>query len=138
MPYLSFCNLQVWDYVGDGYVHRLIQSSLDGKLVEVPSPEPSTLRGRGNGTGVHEAGGPSSAGQGSKALQAVEEERALNEDINMLEVCSARYHYHGFERLHVYSCRPENIVSKRLQRVRQLFEWSSTGKIWLHQRAVCR
>ena len=28
---------RVWDYVGDGYVHRLIQSEADGKLVELPS-----------------------------------------------------------------------------------------------------
>ena len=30
--------LQVWDYASDGYVHRLVQSKTDGKLVEVPSP----------------------------------------------------------------------------------------------------
>lgn len=29
---------RVWDYVNDTYVHRLIQSKTDGKLVEVPSP----------------------------------------------------------------------------------------------------
>ncbi|BBN04669.1 BRCA1-associated protein [Marchantia polymorpha subsp. ruderalis] len=28
----------VWDYVGDNYVHRLIQSKTDGKLVELPAP----------------------------------------------------------------------------------------------------
>ncbi|KAI7861589.1 BRCA1-associated protein 2-domain-containing protein [Spinellus fusiger] len=28
---------RVWDYVGDGYVHRLIQNMVDGKLVELPS-----------------------------------------------------------------------------------------------------
>ncbi|KAI9884195.1 MAG: hypothetical protein M1823_004011 [Watsoniomyces obsoletus] len=28
---------RVWDYDGDGYVHRLIQSKGDGKLVELPS-----------------------------------------------------------------------------------------------------
>ncbi|KAA6419525.1 MAG: BRCA1-associated -like [Trebouxia sp. A1-2] len=28
----------VWDYASDGYVHRLVQSKTDGKLVEVPSP----------------------------------------------------------------------------------------------------
>lgn len=27
---------RVWDYVGDGYVHRLIQNAVDGKLVELP------------------------------------------------------------------------------------------------------
>ena len=26
---------RVWDYAGDQYVHRLIQSKTDGKLVEV-------------------------------------------------------------------------------------------------------
>ena len=31
----------MWDYAGDGYVHRLIQSKTDGKLVEVPSPAPA-------------------------------------------------------------------------------------------------
>ncbi|KAI8987919.1 hypothetical protein BDF20DRAFT_295627 [Mycotypha africana] len=28
---------RVWDYAGDGYVHRLIQNAVDGKLVEVPA-----------------------------------------------------------------------------------------------------
>ncbi|KAK9452622.1 BRCA1-associated protein 2-domain-containing protein [Dipodascopsis uninucleata] len=28
---------RVWDYAGDGYVHRLIQNEADGKLVELPS-----------------------------------------------------------------------------------------------------
>ncbi|BEI79929.1 hypothetical protein CcaverHIS002_0104580 [Cutaneotrichosporon cavernicola] len=28
---------RVWDYRGDNYVHRLIQSRMDGKLVELPS-----------------------------------------------------------------------------------------------------
>jgi BRCA1-associated protein len=27
---------RVWDYAGDGYVHRLIQNTIDGKLVELP------------------------------------------------------------------------------------------------------
>lgn len=29
---------QIWDYVGDGYVHRLNQSKIDGKLAEMNSP----------------------------------------------------------------------------------------------------
>ncbi|KAI9098767.1 zf-UBP-domain-containing protein [Phlyctochytrium arcticum] len=29
---------RVWDYAGDGYVHRLIQNRTDGKLVELPAP----------------------------------------------------------------------------------------------------
>lgn len=35
---------RVWDYVSDGYVHRLIQSKTDGKLVEVPSPAQASLQ----------------------------------------------------------------------------------------------
>lgn len=41
---------QVWDYASDGYVHRLIQSKTDGKLVEVPSPAPAQ-RDDGSGGG---------------------------------------------------------------------------------------
>ncbi|KAI3638627.1 hypothetical protein MIR68_003125 [Amoeboaphelidium protococcarum] len=29
---------RVWDYVGDGYVHRLIRDRSDGKVVELPAP----------------------------------------------------------------------------------------------------
>merc|ERR1712137_444304 len=36
---------RVWDYTGDGYVHRLIQNHVDGKLVEIPDPSnPSMAR----------------------------------------------------------------------------------------------
>lgn len=31
----------MWDYAGDGYVHRLIQNKADGKLVELPSASSS-------------------------------------------------------------------------------------------------
>ncbi|KAI8982966.1 hypothetical protein BDB01DRAFT_723314, partial [Pilobolus umbonatus] len=27
---------RIWDYVGDGYIHRLIQNTIDGALVELP------------------------------------------------------------------------------------------------------
>ncbi|PFH51915.1 hypothetical protein AMATHDRAFT_190526 [Amanita thiersii Skay4041] len=33
---------RVWDYAGDGYVHRLIQNKADGKLVELPSAASTT------------------------------------------------------------------------------------------------
>ncbi|KAF8636412.1 hypothetical protein AX17_003594 [Amanita inopinata Kibby_2008] len=36
---------RVWDYAGDGYVHRLIQNKADGKLVELPSAASSTAAG---------------------------------------------------------------------------------------------
>lgn len=40
---------QVWDYAGDNYVHRLIQSKTDGKLIEVASPGPAGGGGGGGG-----------------------------------------------------------------------------------------
>jgi BRCA1-associated protein len=39
---------RVWDYAGDGYVHRLIQNKSDGKLVELPS-SPSAAAEAGEG-----------------------------------------------------------------------------------------
>ncbi|KAG8967404.1 hypothetical protein FRC03_010020 [Tulasnella sp. 419] len=36
---------RVWDYGGDGYVHRLIQNKADGKLVELPSASSMTTAG---------------------------------------------------------------------------------------------
>ena len=39
---LELDSQRVWDYGGDGYVHRLIQNKTDGKVVELPSPLQST------------------------------------------------------------------------------------------------
>jgi hypothetical protein len=50
----SPCTPQVWDYVGDNYVHRLIQSKTDGKLVEVPSPSRPQVR-RESAVHIHTA-----------------------------------------------------------------------------------
>ncbi|KAM5530149.1 hypothetical protein V8D89_016184 [Ganoderma adspersum] len=47
---------RVWDYAGDGYVHRLIQNKADGKLVELPSAA-ATVGTRSEGAG----GGPTVA-----------------------------------------------------------------------------
>lgn len=49
---------RVWDYAGDGYVHRLIQNKADGKLVELPSAASSTTAGV---TNREERLGPSQA-----------------------------------------------------------------------------
>ena len=53
---------RVWDYVGDNYVHRLIQAHGDGKLVEVPTP-PRSSGGGGSGGGA----GPSDGTAGGAA-----------------------------------------------------------------------
>lgn len=39
------CPVSTHTVAGDGYVHRLIQSKTDGKLVEVPSPAPTCPHG---------------------------------------------------------------------------------------------
>lgn len=39
---LELDSQRVWDYAGDGYVHRLIQNKTDGKVVELPSPFQTT------------------------------------------------------------------------------------------------
>ena len=41
----------MWDYAGDGYVHRLIQNKADGKLVELPSAATSSAAGGGRDGG---------------------------------------------------------------------------------------
>ncbi|KAF9786273.1 zf-UBP-domain-containing protein [Thelephora terrestris] len=43
---------RVWDYAGDGYVHRLIQNKADGKLVELPSAATSSAAGGREGSGM--------------------------------------------------------------------------------------
>ncbi|CAM9244898.1 unnamed protein product, partial [Ectocarpus sp. 8 AP-2014] len=37
---------QVWDFAGDGFVHRLIHNKADGKLVEISDPEQTTQEER--------------------------------------------------------------------------------------------
>lgn len=50
---------RVWDYAGDGYVHRLIQNKADGKLVELPSA--ASAMNMGGVTGSRDGRGPSEA-----------------------------------------------------------------------------
>ena len=60
----------MWDYAGDGYVHRLIQSKTDGKLVEVPSPAPACGHhrgGAGGGRAARRRGGAGGGGGGGGA-----------------------------------------------------------------------
>jgi BRCA1-associated protein len=37
--------LQVWDFAGGGFVHRLIHNKADGKLVEVGDPRHTSASG---------------------------------------------------------------------------------------------
>ena len=43
---LELSSQRVWDYAGDGYVHRLIQNKSDGKLVELPANHPHSSNAR--------------------------------------------------------------------------------------------
>jgi BRCA1-associated protein len=42
----------VWDFCGQGYVHRLLQNKEDGKLVEVPDPSNTTSQERSLNPGL--------------------------------------------------------------------------------------
>ncbi|XVE54455.1 hypothetical protein DITRI_Ditri03aG0082700 [Diplodiscus trichospermus] len=51
---LELISQQIWDYVGDGYVHRLNQSKVDGKSVEMNS-RCLSMEGNGDDSGINEA-----------------------------------------------------------------------------------
>lgn len=55
---------RVWDYAGDQYVHRLIQSKTDGKLVELPSSAAA-------GSGTHKSGPHGAAGDEIAKIEAM-------------------------------------------------------------------
>ncbi|KAJ5836027.1 hypothetical protein N7447_002053 [Penicillium robsamsonii] len=40
---MDLTSQRVWDYVGDAYVHRIIQNKTDGKLLELPAADYSAL-----------------------------------------------------------------------------------------------
>lgn len=40
---MDLTSQRVWDYLGDGYVHRIIQGKSDGKLLELPARGDSAL-----------------------------------------------------------------------------------------------
>lgn len=45
---MNLGNNRVWDYVGDNFVHRLVQNKGDGKLVEGSSPGKLDVRFKGS------------------------------------------------------------------------------------------
>ncbi|MCJ1399216.1 hypothetical protein MMC11_002418 [Xylographa trunciseda] len=40
---MDLTSQRVWDYASDGYVHRIVQNKTDGKLVELPSTNDTSL-----------------------------------------------------------------------------------------------
>lgn len=72
---------RVWDYAGDGYVHRLIQSSSGGKLVELPSASnAATLSDR-----LWNARYPSAVNRGSGSEHAYLATTSGADDIELLQ-----------------------------------------------------
>ncbi|CAE6440576.1 unnamed protein product [Rhizoctonia solani] len=67
---LELATQRVWDYAGDGYVHRLIHDRTEGKLVELPSSS-NTI----NVTTT--TGGESSLGPGPDDMRAAEKVEAV-------------------------------------------------------------
>ncbi|QRV88958.1 BRCA1-associated protein [Ceratobasidium sp. AG-Ba] len=69
---LELATQRVWDYAGDGYVHRLIHNRADGKLVELPSlPGSSHVL---NGSGGNR---DSTLGPGPDDMRAAEKVEAV-------------------------------------------------------------
>lgn len=61
---------RVWDYAGDGYVHRLIQNKSDGKLVELDAPTRGEVEG-GERRYVGQEGGGGGGGVGADKMEAM-------------------------------------------------------------------
>ncbi|KAJ3366661.1 hypothetical protein GGF32_003305 [Allomyces javanicus] len=64
---IDLATQRVWDYVRDTYVHRLIQNTADGKLVEVAPPPPPALAALAAASSAA-AGGSASASASSSAV----------------------------------------------------------------------
>ncbi|KAF8677500.1 BRCA1-associated protein 2 [Rhizoctonia solani] len=67
---LELATQRVWDYAGDGYIHRLIHDRTEGKLVEIPSSS-NTPNNKGA------ASGESSLGPGPDDMRAAEKVEAV-------------------------------------------------------------
>ncbi|CCM02946.1 uncharacterized protein FIBRA_05061 [Fibroporia radiculosa] len=62
---------RVWDYAGDGYVHRLIQNKADGKLVELPSAASTVGVGDARGTGGDNIGPSTMDALSAEKIEAI-------------------------------------------------------------------
>jgi BRCA1-associated protein len=80
---------RIWDYVGDGYVHRLIQNTVDGGLVELPSSsssQPVTTKKQWTTEG-------SSQQQQQQQQQQPQQHQQQSRDQGKLDIMSADYSY---------------------------------------------
>jgi len=105
---------RVWDYKGDNYVHRLIQTRTDGKLVELPSASslvastshplplnrslegPSTPRGSPGPQADRNEGTPTHAGPSSNDMEKMSTIEAITLEYSYLlssQLEAMRQHY---------------------------------------------
>ncbi|KIO26479.1 hypothetical protein M407DRAFT_234894 [Tulasnella calospora MUT 4182] len=81
---------RVWDYAGDGYVHRLIQNKADGKVYELPSASTMTTAGQQQPSSSGNAGvgdaptGSRSGGPGPSDALAAEKVEAIGIEYSYL------------------------------------------------------
>ncbi|ODN73613.1 BRCA1-associated protein [Cryptococcus wingfieldii CBS 7118] len=106
---------RVWDYKGDNYVHRLIQTKNDGKLVELPSASslitPSVSRPLSLGPDHHQSTTPQSQSQSSPAQDALSSHAGPSSNdidkISSIESITLEYSY---------------LLSSQLESMRQHYE----------------
>ena len=81
---------RVWDYVGDGYVHRLIQNRADGKLVDLGGDGRSGGGGGGGGRGGVDRRNRSGGGFGFTGVREEGEEKL---DVEKVDAVGLEYSY---------------------------------------------
>jgi len=89
---------RVWDYAGDGFVHRLIQSQTDGKLVELPSASSvaASTPERGSHAGGSSATAPRAGASAEETERLTEKLEAIGLEYSNLilsQLDSQRTHY---------------------------------------------
>lgn len=77
---MDMASQRVWDYVSDGYVHRLLQNQVDGKLVELPESGSSRAGPRGAGSS---GGGSAAADVAAAAMKAAETSEKKLDDVGL-------------------------------------------------------
>jgi len=98
---------RVWDYAGDGYVHRLIQNRADGKLVELP--------GR-----IDESGEGSEGDDNSSAVNGMEDRKQAHEiEFNSkMEALAMEYNYLLTSQLDTQRAYFEEKITREVQEMR--------------------
>ncbi|KAI9193742.1 BRCA1-associated protein 2-domain-containing protein [Polychytrium aggregatum] len=118
---------RVWDYAGDGYVHRLIQNKADGKLVELPAPNAVEPRGYFRDRGYQRAFFPEgcSGAYASPDDCAFADGKGANDDLDYKEKIDSiglEYSYQLTSQLESQREWYETQIRKTQQEAQDLFE----------------